>query len=44
MSHDQVKKGIGYGGTIAMETCLTYFHLGARFHTVIVDLPSKEPE
>jgi hypothetical protein len=44
MSRDQVKKGLGYGGTVTMATCLTEFHLGASFHAVIVDLPSKEPE
>ena len=44
MSHDQVKKGLGYGGIVIMVTYLMDFHLGARFHAVIVDLPSKEPE
>jgi hypothetical protein len=31
-------------GTAMMATYLTELHLGASFHTVIVDLPSKEPE
>jgi hypothetical protein len=43
MSCDQVKKGLGYGGTITMTTCIKDFHLGASFHVVIVDLPYKEP-
>jgi hypothetical protein len=44
MSRDQVEKGRGYGGTITMVTYLMEFHLGASFHVVIVDLPSKDPE
>jgi hypothetical protein len=44
MSHDQVEKGLGYGGIVTMVTCLIDFHLGAIFHIVIVDLPSKEPK
>jgi hypothetical protein len=44
MSRDQVKKGLGYGGIVTMVTYLTNFHLGAKFHAVIVDLPSKELE
>jgi hypothetical protein len=44
MSCDQVKKGLGYGGTVTMATYLTDLHVGASFHIVIVDLPSKEPE
>jgi hypothetical protein len=32
------------GGSVMLATCLTDLHLGAIFHTVIVDLPSKEPE
>jgi hypothetical protein len=32
------------GGSVTLEICLTDLHLGARFHTVIVDLPSKEPK
>jgi hypothetical protein len=44
MSCDQVKKRLGYGGIVTMATCLTEFKLGASFHAVIMDLPSKEPE
>jgi hypothetical protein len=44
MSHDQVKKGLGYGGIVTMVTYLMEFFLGASFHVVIVDIPSKEPE
>jgi hypothetical protein len=32
------------GGSITLATCLTDLCLGASFHTVIVDLPSKEPQ
>ena len=32
------------GGTVTMVTYLTDLCLGASFHAVIVDLPSKEPE
>jgi hypothetical protein len=31
-------------GTVMMVTYLMDLHLGASFHIVIVDLPSKEPE
>jgi hypothetical protein len=32
------------GGSVMLATCLTDLCLGASFHAVIVDLPSKEPE
>jgi hypothetical protein len=32
------------GGSITLATFLVELHLGASFHAVIVDLPSKEPE
>ena len=32
------------GGSVTLATYLTDLHLGASFHTVIVDLPSKDPE
>jgi hypothetical protein len=32
------------GGLVTLATCLTDLCLGASFHTVIVDLPSKELE
>jgi hypothetical protein len=32
------------GGSVTLVTCLMDLRLGAIFHVVIVDLPSKEPE
>jgi hypothetical protein len=32
------------GGSVTLVTCLMDLCLGASFHAVIVDLPSKEPE
>jgi hypothetical protein len=32
------------GGSVTLATYLMDLRLGARFHAVIVDLPSKEPE
>jgi hypothetical protein len=32
------------GGSVTLATCLTDLRLGASFHVVIVDLPTKEPE
>ena len=32
------------GGSVTLATCLMDLCLGASFHAVIVDLPSKEPE
>jgi hypothetical protein len=32
------------GGLVMLVTCLMELHLGDRFHTVIVDLPSEDPE
>jgi hypothetical protein len=32
------------GGSVTLETFLTDLCLGASFHVVNVDLPSKEPE
>jgi hypothetical protein len=32
------------GGLVTLATCLTDLCLGASFHAIIVDLPSKEPE
>jgi hypothetical protein len=32
------------GGSVMLVTYLTDLRLGASFHAVIVDLPSKEPE
>jgi hypothetical protein len=31
-------------GLVMLATCLIDLRLGARFHAIIVDLPSKEPE
>jgi hypothetical protein len=31
------------GGSVMLATCLIDLCLGASFHIVIVDLPSKEP-
>jgi hypothetical protein len=44
MSRDQVKKGLGYGGTVTMATLLTDLRLGASFHALIVDLPFNDPK
>jgi hypothetical protein len=32
------------GGSVTLMTYLKNLHLGASFHTINVDLPSKEPE
>ena len=32
------------GGSVTLETYLMELRLGASFHTIIMDLPSKEPE
>jgi hypothetical protein len=43
----EIKIGRGrdrVGGSVMLATFLMELHLGARFHAVIVDLPSKEPE
>ena len=43
----EIKIGRGrdrVGGSVMLVTCLTDLRLGASFHAVIVDLPSKEPE
>jgi hypothetical protein len=32
------------GGSFTLVTCLTELRLGASFHAVILDLPSKEPK
>jgi hypothetical protein len=32
------------GGSVTLVIYLTDLFLGASFHTIIVDLPSKEPE
>jgi hypothetical protein len=32
------------GGSVMLVSCLTDLHLSASFHTVIVDLPSKDTE
>jgi hypothetical protein len=43
----EIKIGRGVdrvGGSVTLATCLTDLCLGASFHAVIVDLPSKEPE
>jgi hypothetical protein len=47
IQHREIKIGRGRdiaGGSITLATCLTDLRLGASFHAVIVDLPSKEPE
>jgi hypothetical protein len=47
IQHREINIGRGWdrvGGIVTMVTCLMDLHLGASFHTVIVDLPSKEPE
>ena len=36
--------GVRAGGLVTLVTYLTDLCLGASFHAVIVDLPSKEPE
>jgi hypothetical protein len=36
--------GDSSGGSVTLVTYLMELHLGASFHIVIVDLPSKEPE
>jgi hypothetical protein len=43
----EIKIGRGgdrVGGSVMLEACLMDLRLGASFHTVIVDLTSKEPE
>jgi hypothetical protein len=43
----KIKIGMGgdrAGGSVTLVTCLTNLRLGAIFHAVIVDLPSKEPK
>ena len=47
IQHREINIGRGgdrAGGSVALATCLMDLLLGASFHTVIVDLPSKEPE
>jgi hypothetical protein len=47
IQHHEIKIGRGgdkVGGSITLATCLMDLCLGAIFHAVIVDLPSKEPE
>jgi hypothetical protein len=47
IKHHEIKIGRGrdrVGGSVTLVTCLTDLCLGASFHTVIVDLPFKEPE
>jgi hypothetical protein len=38
------KGGDRAGGSVTLAICLMDLRLGASFHTVIVDLPSKELE
>jgi hypothetical protein len=43
----EIKIGRGgdrVGGLVTLVSCLMDLCLGARFHAVIVDLPSKDPE
>jgi hypothetical protein len=47
IQHSEINIGKGWdraGGIFTMATFLMDLRLGAIFHTVIVDLPSKEPE
>jgi hypothetical protein len=47
IQHHEINIGRGgdrVGGSVTLATCLTDLHLGAIFHIVNVDLPSKEPE
>jgi hypothetical protein len=47
IQHREIKIGRGWdrvGGSVTLATFLMDLRLGASFHTIIVDLPSKEPE
>jgi hypothetical protein len=47
IQHREIKIGRGrgrVGGSVTLATCLMDLRLGASFHPVIVDLPSKELE
>jgi hypothetical protein len=47
IQHREINIGRGrytVDGLVTMETFLTDIRLGASFHGVIVDLPSKDPE
>jgi hypothetical protein len=47
IQHREINIGRGWdraGGSVTLATCLTDLRLGASFHTVNMDLPSKEPE
>jgi hypothetical protein len=47
IQHHEINIGRGWdrvGGSVTLVTFLTDLRLGASFHIVNVDLPSKEPE
>jgi hypothetical protein len=47
IQHREIKigrSGDRAGGSVMLATCLMDLRLGASFHAIIVDLPSKEPE
>jgi hypothetical protein len=47
IQHHEIKTGRvrdRAGGLVMLATCLMDLRLGASFHTLIVDLPSKEPK
>jgi hypothetical protein len=47
VQRDEIKIGRGgdrEGGSVMLVTYLMDLRLGASFHAVIVDLPSKDPE
>jgi hypothetical protein len=47
IQHRKINIGRGWdrvGGLVMLEIYLTDLFLGAIFHTIIMDLPSKEPE
>jgi hypothetical protein len=47
IQHREINIGRGgdrSGGSVTLVTCSMDLCLGARFHAVIVDLPSKDPE
>jgi hypothetical protein len=47
IQHCEINIGRGWDradGSVTLATCLMDLRLGARFHTLIVDLPSKELE